>query len=266
MRTLLNLSPNEREVFPKHFLNAVYAEVRFNELSYSYILENKASLKEHMKSCGFLKCDDLVEQQATLSTNNKDLSAQIQSTTTIVGLTFISQSPSRTVQINRNAIIISDFGYDSFESFSQRIGKWIEVILSVAQLPKETIVSKVGLRKVSSVIIKPIVTFESALSIFNPSLFSLARSGLLKPESLNVSEEVVQQESDGNHCILNTILKKKADDALEATLNFDLISLIATPYSEVFEKKLPSMNNVHYDLFMWAITDRMKELMRNPEC
>ncbi|MBS0352252.1 MAG: TIGR04255 family protein [Proteobacteria bacterium] len=128
----------------------------------------------------------------------------------------------------------------------------------------DSIIERVGLRKIDSILIKPVTNIPDTLNIFNPHLFSIARSGLIPIDSFKISEESVLLEKKEQLSIIRTKLIKQAIDTLQADLDFDIVSRRESNFKEFFSKTLKTLNQTHFDLFMWSVTKEMIKLMESP--
>lgn len=125
-----------------------------------------------------------------------------------------------------------------------------------------TDVIKVGVRKIDSIIIDPITSYRDACSIFNPAIFAILRSGLIKDDALKVHEEVSIIEKEQHLCIIRAQMQKAPmPTGCQASLDFDLVDRRPIDFKSAFSVSLPELNNRHYDLFMWAASDELIKLM-----
>jgi len=205
---------------------------------------------------------ELVEGQITFQGANpeSDSPASVEQQTHPVGLLFASQNPRREVKLLADRITVSDFSYDGFDAFSSRLAAWcaqIEEVLGSRD------VNKVGLRKINSVLAQSVHSTSDLCAIFNPSLFASIRSGLVKFDALELNEEVIVLQKDETLSVLRNRVKKLEGEAttFEANLDFDVVDKFKHSMDDVFETVLPALNTVHFDLFMWAVTDEMISLM-----
>lgn len=258
----LVLKREERKAFPKHFLASVHCEVRLTETS-TQVLENKENLRQAISTLGFQECQDVNQAQMTLINKSGEPPIVSQKLTPL-GLKFISHEPKREIQITNGAITISDFAYDNLENFLKRFQTLFNQIEKILNISKNSKVNKVGLRKISSVVIKPVTYIPDSLSIFNPNLFVIARSGLAPIDSFTNSEEVIVLQKENQFSIIRTKLNKIKADTLEANLDFDLVSRSESDFGEIFSKTLLALNQIHFDLFMWSVTKEMIQLMETP--
>lgn len=255
----ITLKREERKTFPKHFLASVHCEIRSTGIN--SVLENKESLKQVLCGLGFIDCQDINQVQMGLSNNIEKPATLIQ---TPLGFKFISYNPKREIHILNGTLTVSDFAYDNLEKFLARFNDLFTQLKTILNLSENSPVEKVGLRKIDSIIIKPVTNIPDSLNIFNSNLFSIARSGLTPMDSFNFSEESIVLEKQEQFSIIRTKLVKKAIDTLEANLDFDLISRSESNFKEVFSKTLKILNQTHFDLFMWSVTKEMIKLMETP--
>ena len=254
----LVLKRHDRKIFPKHFLASVHSEIRSIEINVDQVIEKKKALESAFADLGFKECQDSNNIEMKLINNT------LTQTFSKLGLKFINPDPKREFQIINGAIILSDFAYDNLENFMKRFYELFKTLESVLDISENSTVEKIGLRKIDSIIIKPVTNIPDSLSIFNPSLFSIARSGLILIDTFSTLEEALVLQKEEHLSIVKTRLSKKADDALEANLDFDLIYRSESNFNEAFTTILKKLNQIHFDLFMWSVTDKMIKVMEAP--
>lgn len=245
-------------MFAKHFLSAVHCEIGFAGTAINTILSAEDSLKAFFKSEGFESCQRFTQKELSMETP-KDAPPIIKHSEIPLGFMFSSQKPKIDVHVLDTKIIISDFTYEGFEKFSARFKKICE---GVSKFVPQTQVKKVGLRKVDSIVIEPVHSYQDACIIFNPALFASVRSGLIKEGTLTGHEEVSVIERDTLKCILRAKINKKSSvSSYETILDFDFIDSTPMTVEEVFSNKLPELNANHFDLFMWSASDELIKLL-----
>lgn len=255
---LLGLRNYTRRTFPRHFLNAVHAEVGFSGTSVDAILAAEEKLKPFFKSKGLGECRKIVQGQFSME-NLPDKPVSLSHRASPIGLEFSSSKPRRIVQVLDTKIIFSDLGYEGFDSFK---GLFNEFCTSMSQHVPRYQINKVGLRKINSIAIEPVVSYQDACAIFNPVLFSNLKSGLIPQDALKVHEEVSVIERGSHLCVIRAKMSRlPAPNAYEAILDFDFVNLTPTSLEQVFTEALPELNDAHFDLFMWAASDELIELM-----
>ena len=262
MSFLLNLPNKERHTFKRHFLSSVHSEIRFKPIDVKRILDKVDLLESEFKKLGFSESKKGYVGALELDTE-QDKPLLTQKETTPIGVLLNSQTPRQELKIEKDKIVYSDFNYSSFEEFQLRFRALFDKMSEIVSLDDSIPVNKVGLKKINSVLIQPFISFQDNLSVFNPALFGTARSGLLKFEHFGVSEETtVLQKTDDKLFLLKTILTKTQSDAADVTLDFDFVKLGKDMnIDDVFNDILPSLNQCHFDLFMWSVTDTMRDIM-----
>lgn len=156
---------------------------------------------------------------------------------------------------------MSDYAYSGFDVFIDRLRF---IVSSAEQVLGRRDVNRVGYRKIDSILLEPVASYFDACSIFNPSLFGLLRSGLAVTDSLTASEEVVILDRDGKVCNLKHRLKKlEKANSFEANLDYDLVDKTGQTIDTALGQTLPEMNNIHFDLFMWAVTPDFVKIMES---
>lgn len=252
---LLNLKESHRKIFKNNFLNAVHCEIGLLGSSINIIKQNKENLKNSLLAMGFDTSRELFHKEVHLKNTPKPEVTVHEDE--FLGLIFSSQKPRRELQILDNKIVYSDYSYESFEKFSESLYSLCDQI-KIILLQK---IIKVGLRKINSIVIDPVKSYEEAFSIFNPIIFGEIRSGLLKESVLSFNQSITVLEKDKQSCIIRSQMQKIKETAYEATLDFDFIYLNETDLKGVFEDFLASMNKWHYDLFIWVVSDELISLM-----
>ncbi len=260
MAELLKLANQRRRTFRKHFLVGVYTEIGISALVLDSILKNRKTLEDALRDHGFTETREVIQSQLTFESKESQL-AKLSQESTPLGLLFISQTPHRQFQIQTDRLIYSDFAYEGFDNFLAQLKTLWTVIAPTIGLTEQHAVNKVGLRKINSIIMEPVSSFQDALSVFNSALFNIPRSGLIAREAFKVTEEVTVLDRDNNLCVLRARLQKRDDNSLEANLDFDLVNLTANNFTKSFVEVLPALNQTHFDLFMWAVTSELIDLM-----
>ncbi|VAW69814.1 hypothetical protein MNBD_GAMMA10-2996 [hydrothermal vent metagenome] len=262
MSFLLNLSCSNRRVFNRHFLSSVHSEIRFNSIEINTILYSKGELDSEFRKHGFMDSKKMTQGSFKLETT-EDRSPRLSQESEASGLVFNSQSPLRELKIEKDKIVYSDYGYVSFEDYASNFRIFFDKICLILSL-NDILINKVGLRKVNSVAIQPFVSFDN-LNIFNQALFGTARSGLLKIEKFRINEEtILLEEASDKLFILRTKLEKKEKEVAEASIDADFVKLGSDmSVDDSFNDILPFLNQCHFDLFMWSVTDEMRNLMES---
>ncbi len=261
MKELINVASHTRKKFKNHFLSSVHSEIRLKDVSVSQILEKKAELIEAMTEQGFSDSQDLVEGRFTFEAN---LEPTLSHEALPSGLMFISSSAQKELRLESDKIVYSDLSYAGYSEYLEAFSSTVNSILTIIAGGNNTSVTKITLKKVNSVNIAPVTSFREALRIFNQALFSIPRSGLLKLSLFQVHEEVsVLHKTDEKLAVLKSKLQKSDSDTLQATLDIDFVRLIPpTPVGEAI-KYLDQLNQDHFDLFMWAVTDELRQIMES---
>lgn len=255
---LLNTVVESRKVFSKHFLIAVHAEIGFPGTCVEKILEHEESLKSFFQSKGFETSRKFVQKNLSVA-NTLDNTTTVSHKDKPLGLSFSSQRPKREVQVLDTKIVFSDFQYEGFEKFT---ALFQEICEGIAKFVPRKEVIKLGFRKINSIVIDPVDSYQDACAIFNNSLFSNVRSGLIKEGTLKAHEETSVIERNSHLCIIRAVMKKlSSPSAYEAYLDFDFVDTAHTDISSVFETKLQELNDSHFDLFMWAASEELIKLM-----
>ncbi len=257
-----NLEYVERKCFSKHFLKSVHIEVGLIGLTAEIAFSKEEELKKAFEKLGFTESIKVNQTNFKMEIDPDRDSLEhkvIQSVNKPIGLLFKSQKPHKEIQIVANKVIFSDFSYKGFDDFKEIVEKIKEILESDINSFE---VNKVGLRKINSIKIEPVESFKEACSLFNSAIFANIKSGLISPDSLKVHEEVTILEKDNLLSVLKfSISKLETPKAYEVNFDFDLVDTEKTNFKEVIQTKLASLNDTHFNLFMWAIEDKMIELM-----
>ncbi len=262
MSFLLNIPHADRKVFTRHFLSSVHSEIRYKPLEVEKIFDKKEELISEFELLGFSENKDLIHGEFKLDAAAGQ-GAKLTQKTTPIGIVFSNQSPKFELKIEKDKMVYSDFNYSSFEEYQDKFRTIFEKVSEILSFKDDCLVNKIGFKKINSVAIQPITSFQDSLSIFNTALFGLARSGLLKFEKFKISEEtIILEETNDKLFILRTRLTKTQEDAVDAVIDSDFVKLgNDINIDEVFNEILPSLNQCHFDLFMWSVTDDMRNLM-----
>jgi uncharacterized protein (TIGR04255 family) len=256
---IFNFKHIPRRSFKNHFLNQVHCEIRFDGNYTATVVQSVDQLKDIFKSMGYESHQPVMQGQFAFKIGESGNTPLMENNSSVIGYKFSSQSPQKDVQILGDKIIFSDFSYVGFEDF---LKIFHAVTIEVAKLIPFQNVNKVGLRKINSIKIAPVVSFQDACVIFNPSIFNSIRSSLIDNESLTFNEEKIVLERDSKFCLLQFRMRKLGEpDAFEATLDFDVVLKQTLDIETVFIGSLPALNDEHFDLFMWAVTDDLINLM-----
>lgn len=255
---LLNITAQPRRKFSKHFLIVVHAEIGFSGTCVEKILEHEQPLRSFFQSKGFESSRKFIQKNLSLA-NTLDNTTTISHNDTPIGLSFFSQKPKREMQVLDTKIVFSDFQYEGFEKFSALFQELCEGISKF--VPRHDVI-KLGLRKIDSVVIDPVNSYQDACAIFNDALFANVRSGLIKEGDLKAHEETTVVERGSHLCVIRALMKKlSSPSTYEAYLDFDFIDTTRTNIDSIFTTELQELNNSHFDLFMWAASDELLSLM-----
>ncbi len=259
MRELFtDLKKHTHKTFKKHFLKSVHCELGISGISTESILSNETKLKEKLAPLGFK--DNKKIHLASFVFNQQESDAKVTNQSTPLGLIFHSINPKRELQILNDKIVISDHAYQGFNSFSSTFKEVASIALEVLKIPTE--INKVGFRKINSIFVEDTQSYSEAVAVFNPAIFSIPESGLIASDSLKGLENVIVSEKEKKTFILRGILaKQQKPDTYQGTLDFDLVNRNLIKFDEVFSSLLPEMNQLHFDLFMWAVTEDLIKVM-----
>lgn len=253
---LFNLQTHSRRRFARHFLNSVHCELGAPTLQLEHILENEQSITESLASLGYRETAERVYQgQFSFSARAPGEPPQLSKEDARPnGLQYRSDHPRRLVRILPGSILFSDFAYEGFEAFNKHQA---DVLRSVEPIFGALAVNKTGLRKINSLIIDPVDSYIDACAIFNPDVFGLLRGGIANVDTVKATEETLVLERDEQLSVIR-LQFRRADSPkrYEAILDFDIVDRSETSIESALEL-LPDINQKHFDLFMWAISDQM---------
>jgi uncharacterized protein (TIGR04255 family) len=255
--SLLNIPHHERRRFRKHFVNSVHCELTFEVGVAVDIGSIKTDLAKPLENLGFRYSGDLHQGGIMLMATGPI--PQVSQTSSVSGATFWTENPRRQLNIMQNSMTLSDSGYVSFEEFLKQLK--LAAAIVAAKLDSR-VVRKVGLRKINSIRIDSVQDLGEAVAVFNPVLFSAARSGAVVMESLKSTQEVIAMERDKDTCVLRSaLLSTGMPGTFDAHLDFDLIDQSSRQLDEVFADRLPEMNRSLFDVFMWSVTPSFLEIL-----
>ncbi len=263
MKSSINLPQADRKKFKKHFLASVHSAIRFNRVDISLISSKGDELKSVFEQLGFTDSKDVIEGAFTLQ-QEEQKQAVVSQHLSPIGFIYTNSTQKSEIRLEQDKVIYSEFNYSGFEEFNSSFQSYIETIFKTLSLSDdhELEISKVGLRKINSVLIQPANSIQNALGIFNPSLFSIPRSGLLNIDSFNAHEEVTIIDKEEELSVIKAKLTKPQTDALEATLDFDFVRATQNiSLNEIFKELLPTLNQKHFDAFMWSATEELIKRM-----
>lgn len=260
---LVNVTHSQRQTFKKHFLNSVHCELGLSGVAAGAIIANELPFNDAFKKLGFLECSKIVRGHYRMeASEGQEATLNMQQSTEVIGLRFVSQKPLREVNVTSQNIVVSDNAYDGFEAFSKRLESYVSIF--TALIGSELRINKTGLRKINSIIIEPVQSYAEACEVFNPVLFGALRSGLVRGDALKISEEVLVLEKQNKICVLRNALKAlESSNAYEAILDFDFVDNAKYTSQQVLSDVLPCLNELHFDMFMWTITDALLEAMED---
>ena len=75
------------------------------------------------------------------------------------------------------------------------------------------------------------------------------------------TEKVILEEGSTTCIIQSQFVQLDLPNRYQAILDFDLIEKKKCSVKDLFQAVLPRLNDKHFDLFMWSVTDTMIQLM-----
>lgn len=256
---LFNVQRHERRKFPRHFLNSVHCELGFNNFARAELFEHESHLTESLGSLGFVQSGSIHERELHFRT--EDGSPHVtEAPSEHVGIQYKLDHPRQRIRLTVDSIVFSDFSYDGFDQFHEQLASIIEALQAAYGVLD---LRKLGLRKINSLFAEPVESYVDACVIFNPDIFGMLRSGIAESGTLKSSEENLIVEKEHSLARLKLQFNRKEHpNKYEARLDYDLVNREKRRTDECGEI-LRQMNQEHFDLFMWTITDEMIELMKD---
>lgn len=255
---LLNLGTRERKRHGKHFLQSVHCALRIPAITNEALFTKEEQLISKFQQKSFGSHSRIVRYKITTGGEGDKISSISQESDNS-GIRFVCAEPKQEIQISDATITLSAYEYEGFEKFVDTLRGIVDVLMDVFGV---TEIERVGLRKIDSIIAEEISSYEDACSIFNPAFFGLLRSGLPLNGTVKGTEEAMVLEKDGKTCLLKSrFLRLEKPDKYQAELDFDLIDTGSFTTEQCFSEVLGTLNQLHYDLFMWAVTDVMLGLL-----
>lgn len=260
MNDLLNIKKETRTTYPKHFLSSVHCEIQFSSNFSGSLFNQETLLKDSLITNGdFSSSRPIIQGQFSFE-NPENSPPSISQNQKTVGIMFLNQTEKRELHIFHDKIIYSESLYQGFAEFLKSLFKNIDTLISGLNLAN-TDVLKVGLRKINAITIDEVDHLPDALGIFNSSLFGLARSGIAAHKDISAYEEALVINKDQANCILRTSLQNLQDKKFAANLDFDLINTTPTSLEIIQKSVLPELNDLHFSIFRWAVTNELIKLM-----
>ena len=221
------------------------------------ILEKQSDLNEALAP---LELDVVTKiLDGSVKINSVDNNHSVETSSKAVGLSFAQSSSNSSVNITANSILLSEYRYTGFDEFLKKLQL---VYDTSSKILGEREVSRVGFRKINSILAGPVDSLAQACTMFNPSLFSVVRNGLAATSSVKLFEDTLMLERGKYSCLLKHRLRALPETGkFEFNLDFDLLRNTDLEPSSIFSEILPEMNEQHFDLFMWSVTDDMRKLM-----
>jgi len=254
------LKQHDRKVFNKNFLFRVHAEICFNEIPSEVFQDLDKVLSAVFEERSFTSCENIIHGEYVIQHDDKNMPAELkQEEHKHIGFKFSTEHGERIIDLHNDRLLVTINLYEGFEAFTtdlEAITKALE-----GAVGKLTI-SKTGLRKVDLIKVGPVDDLVQACNAFSPNLFGMLRSGLASLENFNVSEEAMVFKSKDKTCLIRTIFKKASPDKyFDVTLDFDLVDTATHSLEQTLEQVLPNLNELHFDLFMWAVTKELVSIM-----
>jgi uncharacterized protein (TIGR04255 family) len=249
---LFNVPHVRRRQFKRHFLNSVHCELGMTGFQAAKIVAARSELAKNLAPLGFTHAQEMTQGSFMFQNAGAGLLPAVKQVADVSGVTFFSENPRRQLNITAQGLLLSDFGYEGFDAFATRLGDAAQTVVSVlGNLP----IGKIGFRKINAIRMDSVRNLSEACTIFNRALFGAARSAAVDAEALKSTQEVIHLERDGRIFLIRTNLAPTGiPESFQANLDFDLIDQKQSDLDTAVKHTLPSMNEFHFDAFMWAVT------------
>ncbi|MBC7466856.1 MAG: TIGR04255 family protein [Bdellovibrio sp.] len=255
-----NLNKNPHKAFKKHFLKSIHLEIGFSSVSTESLLLQESALKLGLANNFGLKICKRLNRANVALTNLSDKEMKITNHSTTLGLIFSTENQKRELQVLSDRIVYSDHEYTGFTDLKTSLRGQLSFLFKTLNIPED--VNKIGFRKINSVRVDEATSYEDATAIFNPALFAVTNTGFFSPDALNSIESNLALEKDKKKFILRTNISKASEAASYiCNLDFDLIDQNINKLDYVFDTVLPEINQLHCDLFIWAVTNDLIKVM-----
>jgi len=243
----------------RHFLSSVDCEIAFAGGTMATLVASIEPIKTYMESIGFTECKEILESSVSFETSpDGKAPRKIEQVSKATGHFFRNPDSELACSILADKITLGTRNYTGFEDFSSALDNIVTCLTT--HLENRDVV-KVGLKKVNSIVMEKVTRYDAACSIFNPAIFALLRSGL-PTSSVKIAQEVLVLETESSASLLRNTLRALDDkNSYEASLDFDVVSRKTSTSKVALETTLKELNQVHFDLFKWAVTKEMIALM-----
>jgi len=255
---LLKIPEKERSVFNNHFLSSVHCQLTMPSIEIAKILENKSTIFEELN---FLNFSDIAEMHRGSFKieggpgNQPHLQSGKQQ---VVGLRFLAGAPKSELTVSNTSLLYSEFQYTGFENFSNNIEQIYELLAPMLDIDTITCV---GFRKINSILVGPVNSIQDAISVFNPSLFGMARSGIAETQSIKAFDGSLVLQKNDYACMIKHSLRNLDENArFEVNLDFDLLDQKRRNNLEL-RPVLQNLNDTSFDLFSWAAGEKLIKIM-----
>lgn len=256
LENLLNIKTEKRVRFKQHFLKAVLLELLFdNDIIDFNALNQDENFNTVCESLGYNTISPMTNMNFTISM--EDDTPNTSTTSDQIGLEVSNETTENQIQLLRNKIIFINRTYESFESFNAIL----QALLGI--LPFEKIsLKKIGFRKINSFIIRDVKSLSEITELFNDTLFSRLNTQFFALDSFNNYRDNFILSKNNTKQIVNTSCSKinGIEKAYEIILDNDII-LNDTINNDLLFTNLAKINQMHFDVFCWAISDKLKDIL-----
>ncbi|OGI23034.1 MAG: hypothetical protein A2255_03230 [Candidatus Melainabacteria bacterium RIFOXYA2_FULL_32_9] len=259
IKKLFNLEENTREKFKKHFIKSVVVNIAFSNLSKQCILKNEEYLKTEFKKLGFDQSGQIKQVEFTMSIEDEK-PKKLTNEENVTGLLFNNQRLMKNLEIIENSVICVDNQYEGFEFFAENIENIISVINKISLANNS--IEKLGFRKVNSFVSTETQNFETITELVNDSVFAPLRTNLIDISNFKEHIETIIVENE--HCKSRLIFACTKTNPNEFRVNIDL-DLIDNKLCNRYDivKRIETLNNVAYNLFIWSTTSKFRNIMND---
>lgn len=260
---LFNIPSASRKKFARHFLSRVFCEVGFSGVSIEALSAQQKDLADSMSQLRFSGNKEVFRSQVSFEGKvTQGSEAKVEQQSQLIGYAFQCDEKKVICEVHADKVVMTFEDYKGFESLQTLLS---QVVYKVNEISPIQQVHKVGLRKVNSILMEKITLYEEACSIFNPAIFGMLRSGM-PALTVEITEEVIVLQKEIALSVLRNSFKAlAAPGSYEATLDFDVVNKRQSDLDSALTDTLKELNDIHFDLFTWAVTPKLTEMMEKED-
>ena len=254
LENILQIDEQERRIFSKHFLRGVIIELTFD--ADVRIFFEKGTYSDIFKEKKYDNCGEIENTNFKITiTDNTPVHEKTDET---IGFFYVNNSNGNQVQIVHNRILFTQNEYSNFDNFIEEIKYFFENVIFL--IPYD--IKKIGFRKINSIVVSEVDSYADITDLFNKELFTFIKSGLFEFDTLENYRDNFTLRKNNTKIIVNTACSKiqNLSRAYEVTIDEDIILEESICKKDVVEI-LAKINQMHFDLFCWLTSQKMKEVM-----